>query len=99
MYTKPQIVHQWLNNKIIRFENPKGGYQKLYLITQGIPNHRIGHFVRPNKVALKYLNFKKDIDLDVHVKMFNSIVKTNVETFEKYIINAFSYILRNIALD
>jgi hypothetical protein len=27
------------------------------------------------KVTLKYLDFKKDVDLDAHVKMFNSIVK------------------------
>jgi hypothetical protein len=43
--------------------------------------------VRPNKVALKYLDLKKDVDLDAHVKMFNSTVKENAKKFEKYIIN------------
>jgi hypothetical protein len=50
-------------------------------------------------VALKYPNLKKDVDLDVHVRVFNSIVKVNVKTFEKYIVNAFSYMLKNLALD
>jgi hypothetical protein len=46
-------------------------------------------------VAFKYLDFKKDVDLDAHVRLFNSIVKANVKTFEEYIINAFSYTLRD----
>jgi hypothetical protein len=46
-------------------------------------------------VAFKYPNFKKDVDLDVHVKVFNSIVKVNVKTSEKFIINVFSYTLRD----
>jgi hypothetical protein len=50
-------------------------------------------------VALKYLDFKKDVDLDAHVKVLNFVVKTNVETFEKYIINVFIYMLRDITLD
>jgi hypothetical protein len=45
-------------------------------------------------VALKYHDFKKDVDLNVHVKVFNSVVKANVETFEEYIINAFNYKLK-----
>jgi hypothetical protein len=36
--------------------------------------------VRPNMVALKYPNFKKDVDLDAHVKVFNYIVKANAKT-------------------
>jgi plasmid replication initiation protein len=55
--------------------------------------------VRPNKVALKYPDLKKDVDLDVHVRMFNFIVKANEKTFEVYIINAFNYMLRDIGLD
>jgi plasmid replication initiation protein len=55
--------------------------------------------VRPNKIAFKYPDFKKDVDLDVHVRMFNFIVKTNAKTFEEYIINAFNYMLRDIGLD
>jgi len=31
--------------------------------------------------------------------MFNSAIKTNAETFKKYIINAFSYTLKDITLD
>jgi hypothetical protein len=32
-------------------------------------------------VALKYLDLKKDVDLDVHVRMFNFVVKANAKTF------------------
>ncbi len=64
-----------------------------------IPNHKDGHSVMLNKVAFKSPNFKKTIDPNVHVKMFNFIVKANVETSKKYIINMFSYKLRNITLN
>jgi len=39
--------------------NPKGGYQKPFILI--IPNfyHRIGHYVKPNKVALSILISKK----------------------------------------
>jgi hypothetical protein len=47
-------------------------------------------------VALEYPNFLKNVDPNAHVKVFNSIVKANVETFEIYIINVFSYMLRDI---
>jgi hypothetical protein len=46
-------------------------------------------------VALKYPDFKKDVDPNVHVRMFNSVVKANAKTFEEYIINVFSYTLRD----
>jgi hypothetical protein len=46
-------------------------------------------------VILKYLDFKKSVDLDVHVRMFNYVVKKNAETSEEYIINVFSYTLRD----
>jgi len=59
--------------------NPIGGYREPYVISAQIPNHRDGHSVRPNKVALKYLDFKKDIDPYAHVKMFNFIMKANVK--------------------
>jgi hypothetical protein len=75
--------------------NPRGGYQKPSTIIAPIPNHRDGHYVRPNRVALKYPDFKKDVDLDAHVRMFNSTIKANAKTFEKYIINAFRYMLRD----
>jgi hypothetical protein len=32
-------------------------------------------------IALKYPNFKKDADLDAHVKVFNYVVKKNAKTF------------------
>jgi len=50
-------------------------------------------------VALKYPDFKKDVDPDAHVKVLNFVVKKNVETFEKNIINVFMYMLRDITLD
>jgi hypothetical protein len=50
-------------------------------------------------VVLKYPDFKKDIDLNAHVKMFNFVVKANVETFKEYIINVFSYMLRDMTSD
>jgi hypothetical protein len=49
-------------------------------------------------VAFTYFNFKKDVNLETHVKMFNSIVKANEFFFEEYIINAFNYMLRDLAL-
>jgi hypothetical protein len=76
--------------------NPRRGHWEPFVIIASIPYHKYGHYVRSNRVALKYLDFKKDVDPNVHVIVFNSIVKTNVETFEKYIINAFSYMLRDM---
>ncbi len=55
--------------------------------------------MRPNRVAFKYPNFKKDVDPNIHVRMFNSIMKANVGTSEEYIINVFSYTLRDILID
>jgi len=52
--------------------------------------------VKPNKVVLKYHKFKKDVDPNVHVKVFNYIMKVNLETLEKYIINVFNYMLKNM---
>ncbi len=79
--------------------NPKGRYLKPSNVITPILDHRDGHYVRPNKVTLKYHDFKRDVDLNVHVIVFNFVVKTNAKTFEEYIINAFSYTLINIALD
>ncbi len=73
----------------------KGRYQEPIAVIAPILDHRDGHYVRPNRVVLKYLDFKKDVDLDAHVKVFNSVVKENVKTFQEYIINAFSYTLRD----
>jgi hypothetical protein len=46
-------------------------------------------------VALKYLDFKKNVDPNVHVKMFNFVIKTHVETSKEYIVNVCSYMLRD----
>jgi hypothetical protein len=32
-------------------------------------------------ISLKYLDYKKDVDPNVHVRVFNAIVRTNRETF------------------
>jgi hypothetical protein len=50
-------------------------------------------------VALKHFDLKKDANPNAHVRMFNFAVKVNVETSKEYIINAFSYMLRNTTLD
>jgi hypothetical protein len=53
------------------------------------------HYVRPNMVALKYPDFKKDGDTNVHVKMFNFSMKINEKTSQEYIINVFRYTLED----
>jgi hypothetical protein len=73
------------------------GYRESSTITTPILGHRNGHYVRPNRVAIKYPDFKKNVDPDVHVRVFNSAVKGNAKTSEEYIINAFSYTLRDMA--
>ncbi len=50
-------------------------------------------------VALKYLDFKKDIDLDARVKVFNFAIKENAKTSKEYIINAFNHTLKNTTSD
>jgi len=85
--------------KNIGAKNSKGGHYEPSFITHGIPNHRNGHFVRPNKVALKYHDFKENVDLYAHVKGFNFVVKVKVETFEEYIISVFNYTLKDMASD
>jgi hypothetical protein len=37
--------------------NPRGGYQEPFVVITPIFDHRDGHYVRPNMVAIKYLNF------------------------------------------
>jgi hypothetical protein len=77
----------------------RGGYQEPIVIT--IPNldQRNGHYVRPNRVAFKYFDFKKDVDPNAHVTMFNFIIKTNVETSKECIINVVNYALRDTTSD
>ncbi len=53
-------------------------------ITVPILDHRNGHYVMSNRVALKHHDFKKDVDLDAHVEVFNYAVKANAKT--EYII-------------
>jgi hypothetical protein len=55
--------------------------------------------MRPNMVALKYLDFKKNVDPYAHVRVFNYVVKANAKTFKEYVINAFKYMIRDTTLD
>ncbi len=50
----------------------RGGYQEPIVVIAPILDHKDGHYVSLNWVTLKYLNFKKDVDPDVHVKVFKS---------------------------
>jgi hypothetical protein len=75
--------------------NPKGGYWEPSIVTTQILNHKYGHFVRLNKVAFEYPNFEKDVNPNVHVRVFNSTMKANVETSKEYIINALNCMLRD----
>jgi hypothetical protein len=50
-------------------------------------------------MVLKHFDFKKDVDLDAHVKVFNYAIKENVETSKKYMINVFNYMLKDMTLD
>jgi hypothetical protein len=86
-------------NRRVDATNLGGGYRETSVVTTPILDHRNGHDVRPNKVAFKYLDFKKNVDPNVHVKVFNSAIKTNEETYEEYIINVFSYTLKNMTSD
>jgi hypothetical protein len=79
--------------------NLKRGHWKPYVVTTPILDHRDGHYVRPNRVAFKYPNFKKHVDLNVHVKVFNFTIKVNAKTSEEYIINVISYMLKDTTLD
>jgi hypothetical protein len=81
--------------KNVNAMNPRGGYQERSIVTTPILDHRDGHYIRPNRVAFRYPNFKKDVNLDVHVKVFNFVVKANAKTFEEYTINAFNYTLKD----
>jgi hypothetical protein len=46
--------------------NSKGRCRKPFVVIALILDHKDGHYVRPNKVALKYPNFKKDVDPNAH---------------------------------
>jgi hypothetical protein len=79
--------------------NLRKGYQEQSIVITKIPNHKDGHYVRPNKVVLNYPDFKKDDDLNLHVTVFNFVVKANAENSKEYIINVFSYMLKDTPLD
>ncbi len=53
-----------------------------------------GLVVKLHRLTSKCSYYKKDVDIDVHVKVFQASVKVNGEFFKKYIINAFNYALK-----
>jgi hypothetical protein len=61
-------------------ENPRGGYWERFVVIIEFLDQRNGHFIRPNRVVFKYPNFKKDVNPNVHVKVFNFVVKVNAKT-------------------
>jgi len=89
------VVRRYRNANVV---HPIGGYQEPFVIIVPTFDHKDGHYVRPNRVVLKYLDFKKNVSLDAHVKMFNFVIKENVETSKEYIINVFNYMLRDTSL-
>jgi hypothetical protein len=56
----------------------RGGYRDSFVVITKILDYKNGHSIKPNRVALKYHDFKKDVDLDVHVRVFNYVVKAYV---------------------
>jgi hypothetical protein len=58
-----------------------------------------GSVIKPYQSTLKYQNYKKDVDPNVHVIMFQAIVKANGITLHEFIINAFIYTLKEMTLD
>jgi len=58
-----------------------------------------GLVAKPYRLAMKYLDYKEDVDLNAHVKVFQAVIRANGKTFEEYIINAFSYTLRETTSD
>jgi hypothetical protein len=61
--------------------NSRRGYREPFAVTTPIFDHKDGYYVRPNMVAIKYHDFKKDVDPNFHVGMFNFVVKANAKTF------------------
>ncbi len=74
-YWPPMSLIATRGYKSIDVENLRGGYWKSFIIIAKILDHRNGHSVRPNKVAFKYFDFKKYVNLDVHVRLFNFVVR------------------------
>ncbi len=56
----------------------------------------------PNKPycwPLNYLEYVKDSNPNVHVKVFKAAIKTNSETNDAKIVNVFNFSLRDIVSD
>lgn len=78
----PRILINYEEHRIGSMLNPKIG----------------GSVAKPHRSTFKYPDYKKDAYLDVHVKIFHAIVRANGNTYEKHIINVFSYTLRKMTL-
>ncbi len=44
-------------------------------------------------IIVQYSTYMKDIDLDVHIKIFKNVIKANGKTMEANIINLFGFTL------
>jgi hypothetical protein len=55
--------------------NSRTGYWKPFAVIALNFYHKNGHYAKPNRVILKYPNFKKYVDPNAHVKVFNSAIK------------------------
>jgi hypothetical protein len=51
---------------------------------------------RPYCRPLNYLKYAKDVDPNVHVRVFKVVIRINGETSDVEIVNLFSFILRDI---
>jgi hypothetical protein len=85
------IINRILMNSLVareykstNVENPRGGYREPSIITIGILDHKNDRSIEPNMVALKYIDFQKDVDPNAHVKVFNFEVKENEKNSKKY---------------
>ncbi len=72
--------------------NLEGGYQEPFVVITLILAHINGYYVKSNRLAFKYLDFKKDVNPNAHVKMFNFVIKVNAKTM-------FNYTLKDTTLD
>lgn len=55
-------------------------------------------YYKPYNRPFKYLEYKKDFNLDAHVWIFKTIFKINGEMVDEEITNIFNFTLRNNAL-
>jgi hypothetical protein len=56
-------------------------------------------YFRPFKRPLNYLEYKKNYDPDVHVRVFKAAIKVNNETTNEEIKNMFNFTLKNNAFN